>query len=264
MAATNGAEITWWAVVSAFGGTIIGATLAGVISYWLQRQSLAASKTLHEADRRDVRKALGYGLLFKMIRLTSDLAQLGMPVDEAVKKAADEGRTNELWPVVLPVLPLPDSIKFSPEEMALILSLDNSLFNDMAALDDLHKNTIAIFSLYAERRVGLTDTLRPDAMAGNLGSTLLKRAERDRMQPRSVELDMLIQGMHERTRQDGTIAWYCLKRLHAVLEKEFGLKHKLELKEDYARYYKKNTSTPATQSQPPASQSQPYFHHYKS
>lgn len=262
MAAENG--ITWWAVASAFGGTIIGSVLGGSISFWLQRKSLAATKTLHDADRRDVRKTLGYALLFKMIRLVSDLAQLGMPVDEAVKKATDEGRTKELWPVVLPVLPLPDPIKFSPEEMALVLSLDNSLFNDMAALDDLHKNTVSIFSLYADRRIALTDTLRPDAMAGNLGSTLLTRAERDRMEPRSVELDMLIQGMHERTRQDGTIAWGCLKRLHAVLEKEFGLKHGLELKEDYARYYKENTSTPVTQSQTPATQSQPYFHHYKS
>jgi hypothetical protein len=255
MSATNGGDVTWWAVVSAFGGTIIGAALGGAISYWLQHQSLAASKTLHDADRREVRKALGYGLFFKMIRLTSDLAQLGMPVDEAVKKAAGEGRTDELWPGVLPILPLPDLLKFSPDEMALVLSLDNRLFNDMAALDDLHKSSIAIFDLYAERRTALTDTLRPETMAGNLGSTLLTRAERDRMRPRSVELDMLIQGMVERTRQDGKIAWDCLKRLHAVLEKEFELKHELKLKEDYQKYYHTDGAMP--------SEGQPYYHHYK-
>jgi hypothetical protein len=256
MVAETGASITWWAVASAFGGTIIGAALGGAISYWLQRQSLAASKALHDADRREVRKALGYGLFFKMIRLTSDLAQIGMPVDEAVKKAAGEGRTDELWPGVLPILPLPDPIKFSPDEMALVLSLDNSLFNDMAALDDLHKNTVAIFSLYAERRVALTDTLRPETMAGNLGSTLLTRAERDRMRPRSVELDMLIHGMLERTRQNGNIAWDCLKRLHAVLKKEFDLKNELKLKQDYEQFYQADAATPA--------EGQPYYHHYKS
>jgi hypothetical protein len=256
MAVQNGSDITWWAVASAFGGTIIGAVLGGIISFWLQRKSLAAAKTLHDADRRDIRKTLGYALLFKMIRLSSDLAQLGIPVDEAVKKAAGEGRTEEFWPVVLPVLPLPDPIKFSPEEMALVLSLDNSLFNDMAALDDLHKSTVTIFSLYADRRLALTDTLRPETMAGNLGSTLLTRAERDRMRPRSVELDMLIQGMLERTRQDGKEAWDCLKRLHAVLEKEFDLKHKLKLKEDYERFYGAVATPPAG--------SQPYYHHYKS
>jgi hypothetical protein len=139
--------------------------------------------------------------------------------------------------------------------MALVLSLDNSLFNDMAALDDLHKSTVAIFSLYADRRTALTDALRPETMAGNLGSTLLTRAERDRMRPRSVELDILIQGMLERTRQDGKISWDCLKRLHVVLEKEFDLKHKLQLKEDYERYYGA-AAAPAG--------SQPFYHHYKS
>lgn len=139
--------------------------------------------------------------------------------------------------------------------MALVLSLDNSLFNDMAALDDLHKNTVALFSLYADRRSALTDTLRPEAMVGNLGSTLLTRAERDRMQPRSVELDMLIQGMMERTQQDGKIAWNCLERLHAILEKEFDLKHKLEPKEGYNLEYQAAKAVPAG--------TQVNYHHYK-
>jgi hypothetical protein len=255
MANAGGWDATWWAVVSAFGGTIIGAVLAGLISYFLQRQSLAATKALHDTDRKEVRKALGYGLLFKMIRLCSDLSQLGKPVNEAVSNARTQGKSEEFWPLVLPILPLPDPIKFSAEEMALVLTLDNKLFNDMAGLDDLHKNAIALFGLYAEKRAALTDTLRPEAMTGNLGSTLLTRAERDRMRPRSVEMDMLIQGMLERTGQDAKIAWNCLGRLHRALEKEFDLKHKLELKQEYKTALQDAASVPA--------QSQLFYHHYK-
>jgi hypothetical protein len=91
-------------------------------------------------------------------------------------------------------------------------------------------------------------------MTGNLGSTLLTRAERDSMRPRSVELDVLVQGMHERTSQDAKIAWTCLGRLHQALEKEFDLKHKLELKPEYEA---------ALQEAASAIQSQPYYHHYK-
>lgn len=255
MATAAGSDITWWAVVSAFGGTVLGAGLAGLISYLLQRQSLAATKALHEADRKDARKALGYGLLFKMIRLCSDLSQIGGPVREAVANARAQGRTDEFWPVVLPILPLPDTIKFSAEEMGLVLSLDSKLFNDMAALDDLHKNAVALFSLYAQRRIALTDALRPEAMAGNLGTTLLTRAERDRMRPRSVELDMLIDGMLQRTIHDGKVAWSCLGRLHRALETEFDLKHKLELKEEY--------KATLEDSAPPPAISQAFYHHYK-
>jgi hypothetical protein len=255
MATSTGSDITLWAVVSAFGGTIIGAVLGGLISYQLQRQSLVATKALHDDDRKEVRKALGYRLLFKMIRLCSDLSQLGKPVNEAVSNARAQGKSEEFWPLVLPILPMPDPIKFSAEEMALVLSLDNKLFNDMAALDDLHKNAIALFGLYAEKRTALTDTLRPEAMTGNLGTTLLTRAERDRMRPCSVELDMLIHGMLERTMQDGKIAWNCLGRLHQALEKEFNLTHKLALKEEYKDVLQEAASAPA--------RSQALYHHYK-
>lgn len=256
MATGEASDVTWWAVVSAFGGTVLGAVLGGLISYFLQRQSLAATRALHDSDRKELHKAIGYGLLFKMIRLCSDLSQIGMPVQEAVSKAQAEGKTDEFWPVVLPVLPLPDPIKFTPEEMALVLSLDAKLFNDMAALDDLHKNAVGLFTLYAEKRNALTDSLRPETMVGNLGSALLTRAERDRMRPRSVELDMLVSGMLERTTQDGKIAWSCLDQLHKALEKEFDLKHKLELKEEYKTMLEKAAPAPPT--------SQAFYHHYKS
>jgi hypothetical protein len=167
MAIENTTDITWWAIASAFGGTVIGSVLGGLISFWLQRKSLAATKALHDADRREIRKTLGYSLLFKMIRLSSDLTQLGKPVLEATEKAKNEGRVEELWTTVLPLAPLPDPIKFSPEEMALVLSLDNKLFDDMAALDDLHKSTVSLFALYADKRDALTSSLRPVAMTSH-------------------------------------------------------------------------------------------------
>jgi len=96
--------ITWWAVASAFGGTIIGSVLGGTISFWLQKRSLAATKSLHDADRTEVRKALGYAIFFKMIRLCSDLQQLGNPVKEAIERAKREGHADELWARVMPIL----------------------------------------------------------------------------------------------------------------------------------------------------------------
>jgi hypothetical protein len=232
MPVQNATDITLWTVVSAFGGTIIGAFLGGVISLFLQRKSFAEAKAVRDTDRREVRKALGYALFFKMIRLSSDLAQLGQPAQVAAEKAEREGN-SALWPKVLPIAPLPDPIKFSPEEMALVLSLDNELFNDMAALDDLHKSVVELFRVYADMRRELTNTLRPSMVVGQVGTTVLTKEERDRIQPLSVELDVLIRGMAERTQQDGKIAWDCLARLHSVLEKEFDLKHKLVLKEAY-------------------------------
>ncbi|HZP75410.1 MAG TPA: hypothetical protein VFB45_04640 [Pseudolabrys sp.] len=233
MAAPADAAITWWAVASAFGGTIIGSVLGGSISYWLQRRALAATKAQHDADRKEARKALGYALFFKLIRATSSLAQIGKPIAEALERLKKEGVDEDLWPRVQGIVPLPAEIKFSPEEMALILSLDNKLFNDVAALDEIHNNTVAIFRRYSEKRDALTATLTPAAMNGNLGAVLLTKEQSAQIKPRSVELDILIRGMAQ-AYGDAKKAWQCVKGLHSVLEKEFDLKHKLELKEGYA------------------------------
>jgi hypothetical protein len=66
---------------------------------------------------------------------------------------------------------------------------------------------------------------------------------------------MLVQGMIERTQQDGKLAWNCLGRLHAVLEKEFDLKHKFKLKKEYEIDYGAAAVLPA--------KSQANYHHYK-
>ncbi len=242
--------ITGWAIVSAFGGAVVGASLGALTSYLLQRQALRAAKVLHDGDRKDLRKAQGYALLFKMIRLCSDLTQLGTPVARAVEKAKQENNSvGPLWPVVMPVLPQCDPIKFSAEEMALVLSLDGNLFNEMAALDDLHKSAIGLFHLYANKRDALTSTLQPTTVTGNVGTILLTKEDSERIKPHSVELDMIIVATIERTTKDGKIAWDCLQKLHLVLEREFDLKHKLELKEEYRHS---------------SAEGQPYYHHYKS
>jgi hypothetical protein len=108
----------------------------------------------------------------------------------------------------------------------------------------LHNSTVAIFRLYAEKRNALTDTLTPTSMTENVGATSLTKEQKEKLRPKSVELDMLIAAMVDRTERDGKEAWECLERLHAVLESEFNLKHSFELKPGYGA-------------------KQPYYHQYK-
>jgi hypothetical protein len=109
--------------------------------------------------------------------------------------------------------------------------------------------------LYAEKRNALAATLKPVAFEGNVGTSFLTKEDRERIKPESIELDMLIGAMVERTLKDGEIAWQCLERLHGVLEKEFDLKHWLELKEGYRAFDRAKVSNQAGL--------QPYYHHYK-
>lgn len=208
---------------------IMGALIAGGVSWFLQARALKAATAEHQQDRLEIRKAAGYSLFFKLIRLHSDLVNLGRPVRERIDAAKKDGFDGTPFQVVPPVVPLPGPIRFSSEEMALVLSLDSNLFNDIAPLDDLHSNTVALFELYNSKR---SDAVKGwgASVEGHIGTSDLTDEQFRRLQPRAVELNDLINGMLERTEHDAPQAREAIERWHAVLVREFNLKHKLSFK----------------------------------
>lgn len=219
--------ITAFAVFSALGGSLLGSAIGGGVSYWLQNRELAAAKTQRENDRTEIRKALGYTLLFKMIRLTSNLESLGKAVRQPLDAAKREGFDGAPFQIVMPVVPMPDKVTFSPEEMALVLSVDAPLFNEMSAMDELHNSTVALFDLYGAKRTSTMERFGA-RMEGIIGTTELTREQLDWLAPRATELNSLVEAMLQRTEQDGKEAWAALEHLHVVLEREFKLNHRLE------------------------------------
>jgi hypothetical protein len=230
MPAEPGSTITAWAVFSAIGGSLIGSTIGGCVSWLLHRKSLAAAKAQRDADRLEVRKALGYALLFKLIRLASDLRTLGKTVRSILDYAKSQGFAGAAWQVVPPIVPLPDAVVFAPEEMALVLSFDRELFNDMAALDQLHKSTVGIFELYNSRRNAVMERFGAE-VKGTIGTTFLTPEDKRWLDPRAVELSSLVDAMLQRTEHDGQEAVSAMERFRGVLEREYKLKLKLEYKE---------------------------------
>lgn len=227
MAATPESVITWWAIASAFGGSIVGASIGATVSFIVQRRALNAAQLQRAEDRLEVRKAQGYSLLFKMIRLASSLENLGKALRGCFAQAQRDGFTGQPHQIVTPMVPSGERIYFSPEEMALVLSLDDKVFNDIAALDQLHNSTAAIFDLYGEKRTKVLERFGA-VMSGMMGTTGLTQAEVNWLAPRAAELDGLIAVMLERSENDGKEAWKGLMKLHAMLEKKLGIKHKLE------------------------------------
>jgi hypothetical protein len=213
--------------MTAFGAAVLGAVVGGIIGYLLQRQSLAAAKIQHDSDRNDVRKAIGLSLVFKMIRISSDLNNLRKSVRESMERAARDGLQGMPFQIVVPIVPLPDPIKFSSEEMGLILSIDNKLFNELGPMDDLHNSTVAIFELYNTKRSAVLERLGAE-MNGNVGTTMLTAEQKRWFDPRAVELNHLVETMSGRTERDTREALQALDHLSAAISKEFGINLRFE------------------------------------
>ena len=177
-------QISW----SSAAGVLFGAGISATVSFVLQRSSFKEARQQKDKDRRDVRKAQALSLVFKMVRISSDLNNLGKAVREFIERGKNEGREGMLFQFVPPTVPLPDTVRFSPDEMAWVLSVDNNLFNAMGPLDELHASTVAIFDLYNTKRDKLLERLGAQ-MEGVIGTTSLTPEQKRWFDPRAVELN---------------------------------------------------------------------------
>jgi hypothetical protein len=160
-----------------------------------------------------------------MVRIGSELHQLG----ECLERARKDGFRGSPFQIVMPVIPLPDPVHFSPDEMGLILAIDNVLFNDLAPLDQLHNSTVAIFDVYNTRRDAVLERLGAE-MKGHIGTTMLTPEQKQWFDPRAVELNGLVQVMVQRTDRDSKEVWAALEKLQATISKEFKMNLRFEKK----------------------------------
>ncbi|MFZ0609361.1 MAG: hypothetical protein WAM75_16975 [Xanthobacteraceae bacterium] len=222
-AETSGSVVTWWAVISAFGGTVIG----GGISYFLARMNLNAASKQRDEDRLRTRQALAYSLLFKIMTIVSRLHHIRQSIREMFAEAEKAGFRGEPWNVMRPVVPIPARMNFLAEEMALVLSIDDKTFNEISSLDEIHNSTMAVLATYGTQRSAVMAHFGAE-MNGAIGTTKLTREQAEWLAPRTFELNQIAKEFVTRIEQDAETAKTALKSLHATLEKELKLKKKLE------------------------------------
>jgi hypothetical protein len=223
-------QISW----SSAGGVLFGAAISGTASYLLQRTSFAEARRQKEKDRFETRKAQAYSLYFKLLRIQSNLALLQKALKpEQRQMTGSEGDLGGDWQVTLPLANMPDRVKFTSDEMALLLSLSTMQFNELGPFDDVHNSVIDLFETYRSMRVETMSSMSA-IMKGNLGTTTSTKEEHDKLAPKVAQLNMLLASMKERTDGDAKEAWHHLKRTHALFVKEFNFHSKLQLKEPAA------------------------------
>jgi hypothetical protein len=69
-------------------------------------------------------------------------------ISDSMAKAKAARFEGALWQTVIPFANLPPRVKFSSEEMALLLSLDYNLFYDVGPYDDVHNSLLDQVELY--------------------------------------------------------------------------------------------------------------------
>ncbi len=210
----------WAAIV----GAVIGAIAGGIMAYYIQLKALRASSENREKDSKERKMALGYALLFKMVRIHTTIKHMQIHMTECLGKLQEEEYAEwEPWQVTLPVANLAESIHFSTDEMAMLLALkDDDLFNDLSSFDVIHNSTIELFRTFSNSRISLLAML-PANMDGMVGEIRLSQEQAMYVRPKMVELNSLILSINERCIQDEQAAWNVLGKLNEILNDKLEL-----------------------------------------
>jgi hypothetical protein len=223
-----GTVSTAWAVFSVIGGTLIGSAISTAVAFYIQTKALNATKAQRDSDRFEDRKARCYSLFFKMIRIHSTIVILEETIKESLARP-ETAQLENLWQRITPLGNVPPRVKFTSEEMALLLSLDFNLFNDVGPYDDIHNSMLDLFELYGTKRYALMEKFGAK-MTGAVGDTGLTQAEHDWFAPRAFELEGIAQVMVKRTAHDSPESKSLLERLHALFVREFKISPRLQFK----------------------------------
>jgi hypothetical protein len=163
---------------------LAGAVAGGAIALLGQLITIRAANKQRREERRLTQEALGNALLFKMIRINSNFRSLGRLIEAQIEEAKTRGLDGELWPVIRPVVNVPENIDFRADEMGMLLGLtDQKVFNAVASIDAIHNSTMELITFFSEKRTELADRLAAEQVHGDHFSGIFSATEKLRLEP---------------------------------------------------------------------------------
>lgn len=211
-----------------FWAAIVGAIVGGIVAALIQYMSLRHQTSEEKKRQRERDQALGRGLIFKLMRLVSDLHNIDDHLSSS-KSRAEPQMKAEPWLYVVPIANLPDRIKVSSEEASLVLGQNNDVLNDLLDLEVIHGGALQAMKLYGDLRQALTEKLPHSTFQGSVETLELPVEQMAPLRPRMIELNSIIDALHLRSKADFDLAIKTLTGVSQILAERYDLKLKLEI-----------------------------------
>lgn len=213
-----------------FWSAIIGAVVGGGIALIGQLIAMRYERKKRAEDRLEVKRALAHSLLFKVLRIHTNFYGMYRHIEDHFERAERKGLQAQPWQIVAPLANPPKHLHFSSDEMGMLLSLkDDDVFNSLASLDVVHNSLVDLFNLMMQLRMALTDSLKASGVEGVTVSGVVSREDWQRLQPKMLEVNSLIDAMRNQAKRDFNESNRALPHLANLLMKKLDMKYRLEL-----------------------------------
>ena len=211
-------------------GALLGALVGGAISWALQSSAFAREARQKDQAALAANKLICMSLGFKTHHMFEQINMIGRHFAEELQKVP-HGDTKHPFRYVQPIANVFDEIRFTTEELGLLLQKDFQLANDLALLQQVHNTRLAAVAQYNRIRISLLDVMQVHEVKGEIGTSILDGGEMARLLPRWLTLDsIIIQTMSAKDREFDE-AKKALISVSAAIEKHFGTTFRVQFKE---------------------------------
>lgn len=207
-----------------FGSTILGAIIAGVISWLLARRTSKETLQRDAEQRREEKLGLALQAHVKLKTIIDNLGTLLRMIERAL---ADPPTSNSRpWMCVEPIIGHGDEhlVQFTAAELALFLEAQRADISEKLQLLARRNSTAGVvIETYNARRMELKSKMPPpETIEGNRGSTPLTRDQYLALAPDMVALDSLIEQLVPALREDLMLGLQIAEAFGPTLQAHFG------------------------------------------
>lgn len=206
-----------------FWAAIIGASVSGLIALGIQLLVLKQAKDERAATEKARRAVVAKGLLFKTVRIHSDLMALAKHVSDGVAAGLQQRPPITGWAAVRPLSGEMEPVHYTADELAMASELgDDQLLQDVLELDWRHGTVLSIVTTYSRRRMELED-LVGGRVEGGVLHVEMNDEEYRFAAPRAAGLNQMIREMETYNAEDAARAGRALRKLSMLLREKVGI-----------------------------------------
>jgi hypothetical protein len=213
-----------------FWAAVVGAIIGGLISGVIQFLSFKRQDQIEREKTRQRNVLISYALMFKIMKIYSDLIQFDDHINEC-KAKAKENDLAEPHRYFLPLVTLPDPIMVNIDEMEVLIDEHNmDVVNRLFDLSSIHRCTIDLFKAHQSLDNQLKAFIYVDDIHDGIAVTGIKMEDMTKVRPLMFQIDQLFGSISERSAQDRVTAKFCLDNSIKIINQKFGTKIKVESK----------------------------------
>jgi uncharacterized MnhB-related membrane protein len=204
-----------------FLSAIAGAIVGGLLTLAMQVVAARKDERLRAADRMEQKRALAASLLFKLVRIHSDFAAAINHFNGCITLMITRGDAIEPWGFYRPAANIPDRIRFSSEEMALVLNLrEDETFNDLMPLDVAHASYVSALELLQSLLKALRSALPISEADEEKTTTILDPDTMLKHRPAMYEINILFDEIYNMAHEYSSRSDRVLRRVNDLFARE--------------------------------------------